>query len=338
MPAPPTDPRPALVIGCGYLGLRVATAWRASGRRVCALTRGRSAELSAAGIEPVVGDVCDPDSLRNLPAASTVLYAVGLDRRAGRPMREVYVDGLANVVAALTSSPLSPWGRGVGGEGNGSTPEKAPGSSGERFASGGLPLTRPAATLSPKGRGSESARFLYVSSTSVYGQTDGSVVTEDSPTNPVEDSGKIILDAEAVLRAAVPDAVVLRFAGIYGPDRVLRRQALLAGEPLVGDADKWLNLIHVADGVRAVLAAEARSPAGATYLVADGTPVRRRDFYTRAAELLGAPPARFDHRPADGEPNRRIDAGKIRTECGFAPEFPSYREGLVDSVGHTRSG
>ena len=51
---------------------------------------------------------------------------------------------------------------------------------------------------------------------------------------------------------------------------------------------------------------------------------------------MPAPPT--DPRPADGEPNRRIDAGKIRAECGFAAEFPSYREGLVDSVGHTRSG
>jgi nucleoside-diphosphate-sugar epimerase len=180
-----------------------------------------------------------------------------------------------------------------------------------------------------------SPRFLYVSSTSVYGQTDGSVVTESSPTDPVEESGRVVLEAEGVLRAAVPDAIVLRFAGIYGPDRVLRRQALLAGEPLVGDADKWLNLIHVEDGVRAVLAAEARGRPGATYLVADGTPVRRRDFYTRAAELLGAPPAAFDHRPAQGEANRRIDAGTLRTACGFEPEFKSYREGLVQSVGHT---
>lgn len=302
MTTAPPDPRPALVIGCGYLGRRVADAWLARGRRVVALTRTRAADLAAAGIEPVVGDVLDPASLTGLPDASTVLYAVGLDRSAGRSnptargtgstrepsMRDVYVGGLANVLDVL-------------------------------------------------GRNRAFPRFLYVSSTGIYGQTDGSVVTEDSPTEPTEESGKVVLAAETLLRARVPDAVVLRFAGIYGPGRVLRRQALLAGEPLVGDAEKWLNLIHVADGVAAVLAAEERANSGGTYLIADGTPVRRREFYTHAAEVLGGPPARFTPHPPGAplppEPNRRIDNGKARRELRFAPRFPSFREGTADAVG-----
>ena len=84
---PPTSA--ALIVGCGYLGSRVATAWVASGRRVFALTRTRSAELTALGISPTVGDVLDPDSLTRLPEVGVVLYAVGLDRRAGRSMRDV---------------------------------------------------------------------------------------------------------------------------------------------------------------------------------------------------------------------------------------------------------
>jgi nucleoside-diphosphate-sugar epimerase len=86
---------PSLVIGCGYLGQRVTTAWLAMGRRVIALTRGRAAALSAMGLEPIVGDVLAPDSLRQFPEVGAVLYAVGLDRSAGRTMREVYVEGLA---------------------------------------------------------------------------------------------------------------------------------------------------------------------------------------------------------------------------------------------------
>ncbi len=283
MSAPPvsdSDPRPVLIFGCGYLGLRAARVWVAAGRRVVALTRGkRAGELSHAGIEPIVGDICDPGTLPHFPAASTVLYAVGLDRTAGRSMREVYTDGLRNVLARLP------------------TP----------------------------------TRLLHVSSTSVYGQTDGAPVTETSPTEPTEESGKVVLEAENLVRSAMPDAIVLRFAGIYGPGRVLRRQALLAGEPLVGDAEKWLNLIHVEDGVRALLAAETRGRPGETYLVSDGTPVTRRDFYTHAANLIGAPPAAFDHRPASGEPNRQIDSRKLREECGFSPMFPTFREGLADS-------
>lgn len=225
-------------------------------------------------LEPLVGDVLGPTSLRALPEAATVLYAVGLDRSAGRSMREVYVTGLQNVLTALPRS----------------------------------------------------GSFVYVSSTSVYGQTDGSVVDGSSATDPLEESGRIVLEAEHVLRELRPDAVVLRFAGLYGPGRVLRRQALLNGEPLIGDAEKWLNLIHVEDGARAVLAAEGR--AGETYLIADDTPVRRREFYTHLARVIGAPPARFEQRDTV-EANRRISNRRAKVELGWAPRFPSYIEGLA---------
>lgn len=275
----PADPRPCLVIGCGYLGRVVADRWLKDGRRVTALTRGRADELKAAGIEPVVGDVLRPESLAALPTAATVLYAVGLDRAAGRPMREVYVEGLRNVLTALP---------------------------------------RP-------------GRFLYVSSTGVYGQTDGSEVDEASPTEPVEESGRVVLAAERLLRERLPAAAVLRFAGIYGPGRVLRRKQLLAGEPLVGDADKWLNLVHVADGASAVLAAEQRASAGDTLIVSDGTPATRREVYTETARLLGVE-ARFEPGPAGAEPNRRLSNRRLRA-LGWSPRYPSYVEGLAASLG-----
>jgi nucleoside-diphosphate-sugar epimerase len=225
-----------MIFGCGYLGRRVARLWRGAGHRVAALTRGNADALRASVIEPISGDVLDPTSLRALPAAATVLYAVGLDRSAGTPMREVYVTGLENVLNALPSC----------------------------------------------------ARFIYVSSTSVYDQSDGGWVTEDRSTRPTDESGKVVLEAEQLLQAKCPNAIVLRFAGLYGPDRLLRKQPILISEPLIGDADKWLNLVHVADGASAVLCAETRAAPAETYNIADGTPVSRRDFYTRLAELLHA--------------------------------------------------
>ena len=267
---------PALIIGCGYLGGRVGRAWLDSGRAVRALTRSRTDALAALGFEPIVGDVLDPGSLRALSAASTILYAVGLDRAAGRSMRDVYVDGLRNALTAL-----------------------------------------------PAG-----GRFIYVSSTSVYGQTDGSIVDEDSPTEPLEANGRIVLEAERTLREFRPDATILRFAGIYGPDRWLRKQPLLRGEHYNGDAETWLNLIRVEDGVRAVLAAEAAAPGG-TFNIADDRPATRREFYTELARLLGAPEARFEPVPQPvREANRRISNARARAELGFVPAFPSYREGL----------
>lgn len=273
---------PALIVGCGYLGARVGAAWLATGRPVCALTRSRGDALRAQGFEPITGDVLDPASLTGLPAASTILYAVGLDRSAGRSMRDVYVQGLRNVLAAL-----------------------------------------------PAG-----GRFLYVSSTSVYGQTEGELVDGDSATEPREENGHIVLEAERTLRESRPDATILRFAGIYGPNRGIRKQSLLKGEPYIGDADKWLNLIHVDDGVRAVLAAERTdASAGRTFAIADDTPVSRREFYAEFARLLGGPAARFEPAPQPSpEANRRISNAAAKVALGFAPAFPSYREGLRASL------
>src|SRR5262245_2922546 len=142
--SPLVDFAPRLIFGCGYLGRCVAHLWRAKGHRVAVLTRKNADALRELGAEPNLGDVLDRDSLRTLPAASTVLYAVGFDRTTGRSMRDVYVGGLANVLDTLPRCD----------------------------------------------------RFVYVSATSVYGQTTGEFVTENSPTEPTEEAGKVVLEAE----------------------------------------------------------------------------------------------------------------------------------------------
>jgi nucleoside-diphosphate-sugar epimerase len=279
-----------LIIGCGYLGARVAARWHLLGHRVFVTTRRpeHAASLRALGFEPIVVNVLEPATLRTLPQVDSVLYCVGFDRTAGAPMHSVYVGGLANVLAAL-----------------------------------------------PPPRG----RFIYVSSTGVYGQKAGEEVDEESSTEPEEEAGRIVLEAERSLREHARQALILRFAGMYGPGRILRRQAIANGEPIVGDAEKWLNLIHVDDGVEAVLAAEQRGDVSRPiYNVSDGVPVRRRDFYTTLARLLGAPPPRFMP-PEPGSPpppheraNRRIRNRRLLEELGVQLQYPSYESGLAASL------
>src|SRR5437867_12999757 len=66
-------------------------------------------------------------------------------------------------------------------------------------------------------------KFVYTSSTSVYGQTDGSLVKETSPTEPATETGRILVETENLLLDAARQkhfaAVILRVAGIYGPGR-----------------------------------------------------------------------------------------------------------------------
>jgi nucleoside-diphosphate-sugar epimerase len=267
-----------LVIGCGYLGLRVARLWRDAGERVFVTSRKaeRRERLRAEGFEPVAFDVLEPSAL---PEALAAVTCVGLDRAGGADMRRVYVEGLANTLDALPGSP----------------------------------------------------RLVHVSSTSVYGQSGGVLVDESSETAPADESGRIVLEAERLLRQRRPGAVVLRFAGIYGPGRLLREAAVRAGEPIPGDPDKWLNLIHVADGAAAVVAAASLS-AGMVYNVVDERPVRRKDFYGALARLLGAPPVCFA--PAGPEPaDRRVCGARLRADLGLALRYPDYERGLADSLG-----
>lgn len=181
-------------------------------------------------------------------------------------------------------------------------------------------------------------KFVHVSSTSVYGQADGQWVDESSATEPTEESGRIVLEAERLLHARLPQAIILRFAGIYGPGRLLRRQALLAGEPVVGDGERWLNLIHVDDGAATVLAAEANAQSGSIYNVCDDCPLPRREFYAEMARLLGAPPPRFVAPPpnapvpAHESSNRRIVNRRLREELRVTLRYPTFREGLPGSV------
>jgi len=289
-----------LVIGCGYLGLRAARAWLAQGDSVAALTRSseRSAELRALGIEPIVGDVLAPDSLANLPAAETVLYAVAFDRRGTASRREVTVGGLANALHRLAG---------------------------------------------------RVRRLIYISTTSVYGQDSGEWVDEESPCTPTRENGRLALEAEQTAghAAAAPSGGsqrsfglhILRLAGIYGPNRLLRRvESLRAGEPLPDRPDAWLNLIHVDDAVRAVLASADHAQNDLTCLVSDGHPGARRDYYGLLAQLIGAPPPQFeaaadeDARASTSGLNKRCANQRLRNVLGVTLEYPSFEVGLPSAL------
>ncbi len=274
----------ALVVGCGYLGSRVASLWRAAGHRVFVTTRlaAKANEIRDRGWEPVICDLTVPTTLASLPRVDVVVTAFALDRSSGSSMRQLYVDGMSALAKAMPPP----------------------------------------------------SRWIHVSSSSVYGQTDGGWVDETSATEPEELAGIVVRETEAVLQQSFPEAMILRFSGIYGPGRLLRRKSIEAGEPIVGDADKWLNLIHVDDGAAAVIAAAERGMPSRIYNVCDDEPVRRRDFYTAMAAMLGAPPPKFVAPPTNAPTpphergNRRIRNRRLREELQVEISYPNFRLGL----------
>lgn len=208
----------------------------------------------------------------------------------------------------------------------------------EAYAGG---MSRILAAIAP-----ETRRVIYVSTTGVYGGADGGVVDEQTPPAPTRAGGAASLQAERLL-AASPFAargVVLRMAGLYGPDRIPFVDKLLRGEPLPAAAEGWLNLIHIDDAARVVVqAAEWELHAGVdeaplVLCVSDGRPVVRREYYREAARQLGTPEPQFTA-PDPASPaaaraaaSRRVSNARLQRRLSQALEFPDYRAGLAQAI------
>lgn len=179
-------------------------------------------------------------------------------------------------------------------------------------------------------------RFIYISSTGVYGHAAGEEVDEDTPCQPLRAGGVASLGAERALEASKlqSGAVILRMAGLYGPGRIPRSADLVAGRPIDAPAHGWLNLIHADDAARTVLLAEQRAPLPRTYVVSDGHPVVRAEYYAELARLLHAPAPRFIDPPAASPvaaraaSDKRVVPRRMFAELAPSLQYPSYREGL----------
>jgi nucleoside-diphosphate-sugar epimerase len=180
-------------------------------------------------------------------------------------------------------------------------------------------------------------KFIYTSSTSVYGQNDGSVVTEQSPAEPAEEPAKVLVETERILLAAVADrkvpAVILRVAGIYGPGRGHWFRQLLKGEARIeGDGSRWLNMIHRDDMVGCILAALEHGKSGEIYNAADNEPVTQLKLFEWLAAELKRPlppriPTEAEIRRKRGTTNKRVSNAKLRTELKYEFRFPNFRKG-----------
>ncbi|QDU64130.1 NAD dependent epimerase/dehydratase family protein [Planctomycetes bacterium Pan216] len=179
-------------------------------------------------------------------------------------------------------------------------------------------------------------RFLYVSSTGVYGDNQGEWVDETTPTNPSDRSAQACFDAEELVRdygsSKGVDAVVLRMAGIYGPERMIGNRWLERGEVIPGSPDGLVNLIHVEDAARSVDAAARATTLSDLYVVSDGHPVTRGEMYEALADRLGYSPPRFDPEAtkARGRGNRRVANTRMRKELGVVLAYPTFRDSLTD--------
>lgn len=172
--------------------------------------------------------------------------------------------------------------------------------------------------------------ILFTSSTSVYGQIDGSVVTEDSPTEPDRETSRILVEAED--RVCEGGGVALRLAGIYGPSRSIYLKRILDGSATIesGEKSRHVNQIHRDDIVRAILHCIEIKAWGRCLNVVDDTPMTQRAVYESLADFFKKP------HPPEAEPNtnrkrawtdKRVSNAAIRA-TGWSPRYPSFFDAL----------
>ena len=191
-------------------------------------------------------------------------------------------------------------------------------------------------------------KFIYTSSTGVYGQNDGSLVDETSSAHPTMDTAKVLVETEQLLLTAAREnnfpAMVMRVAGIYGPGRgYLLKQFLNGDARIEGDGSRMMNMIHREDLIAAIIAGLERGQPGEIYNAADDEPVSQKDFFTWLAgvlkkELPPVIPANAEAGRKRGITNKRVSNRKLKTELNVQFRFPTFREGYAEEIRQLQAG
>ncbi len=181
----------------------------------------------------------------------------------------------------------------------------------------------------------------YLSTIGVYGDHDGAVIDEQASCRPVSARSKRRIEAERAWmqlgeRLGIPVAV-FRLAGIYGPGQnVMVRLKNGTARRLVKPGQVF-NRIHV-DDIAAICEAAIDKNAGGIFNVSDDEAAPPQDVLVYAADLIGVePPPEEDFETAELTPMARsfyreakiVSNAKAKTELGWRPIYPSYRDGLA---------
>lgn len=183
-------------------------------------------------------------------------------------------------------------------------------------------------------------RLVYTSSTGVYGDHDGGWVDEETPIEPTTEKTRVLREAEGIALESPIEGTVVRFAGLYGPDRY-RLERYLEGPVTEG----YLNMIHRDDAAGTVrFLLEEDLARGEVVLAVDDEPADKWEFADWLADQCGvSEPAKEtkEDRLADpdlSEPARRriltskrCSNEKLR-ELGYEFSYPTFREGYREAV------
>ena len=186
-------------------------------------------------------------------------------------------------------------------------------------------------------------RFVYISSSGVYGDCGGSLVDETRAVNPQSDRARRRVDAEGQLalwcKPRGVALIVLRAPGIYAGDR-LPIERLRAGTPVLRAADDvYTNHIHADDLAAICVRALEDDARPGIYNASDDTQMKMGDWFDLVADMKELPRApRIARAEAPGRippallsfmnESRRLDNGRLKHALGVRLRYPTVREGL----------
>lgn len=177
------------------------------------------------------------------------------------------------------------------------------------------------------------SRLIFISSTAVYGQISGEAVTEDSKTEPIDFSGKTLLQAEGLLESFSKEnckSYILRSSGIYGPGRCRTlEQARQEVVRLQKYPPLYMNMIHVADLARASVNFIKNDFDVGKYIISDSLPAQKYEVYSWVRELLKLSPILESSESITPQRGNKRCLNRKLLSTGFVLKYPTYKEGLA---------
>ena len=193
-------------------------------------------------------------------------------------------------------------------------------------------------------RGSVPRRLAYISTTGVYGDRGGELVTEANAARPTTARAQRRADAEAVLRRFGrrnrSGIVVLRAPGIYAADRLPVERIRRADPVLRREDDVYTNHIHAEDLARIASLALVRGGACRAYNACDDSALMMGDYFDLVADAFGLPrPPRLARQEAEQRlspvtmsfmrESRRLSNARLKRELRLRLRYPDVSAGLA---------
>ncbi|RLA32632.1 MAG: SDR family NAD(P)-dependent oxidoreductase [Gammaproteobacteria bacterium] len=190
-------------------------------------------------------------------------------------------------------------------------------------------------------------RFVYISTSGVYGDCAGRLVNETDTLTPVTDRARRRFAAEEMLQRWCSkkecELFVLRAPAIYGPGR-LGIDKIRTGKAVLREAESNPgNRIHVDDLAACCIAAMTGNKAPGIYNVADGDFRSPTWFANTVADLAGLDPPPTITRAQAKETlsaarlsflseSRKLDTTKMRETLEFSPNYTNPEDGIRASL------